>query len=689
MTVYLSRDYVQSATGIGVQQAGTPYFSMTFYQLAVFINRILGYSVVGANGINLDTTFRSLSISAITSGIPTAVTTGTPHGLPIGSTHCVQITGSTGVTGLNSAHNAIVTGTSTLSLRSFTSGTLGGAPVLTTGLVYASGLVADGYGAGINFGVGANFEVSIPSSVRTVVVGDVGKMLVLKSSKFPTKNAGLFKISGINAGTNRYIIDYRSTEAPPVEASNSIDWWLYEAENVVANQLYVDTFWWHAGSANVTAATNTSPIAITASNGNGSHNLFTGQRVLIEAGQGNTAMNGIWTVTVTSPTTFTLNGSAGNGTYVAGTARFHKTGYPGGGLSGNPRIIFQSPHSTGWQVRLCLEPRNANLPPISITTGFSGDSIGDFPVNDPQTHITEYIDINSIANTVYIGSVPGQGDNVIQQRVSFVGETNGQYLFMWTRPTSGVRLPGITMVGVPDNEPTPLPLNNERVFVYSPATGVAAGNQEPGGTTLRIGPNLGNVGATIKNGAPKFAALTGWANLDGSNLTTPLFNTNAGDTPFTGATEVLPIEIWAGTYADVTLGVGVVPPFSFDQSFMGTSPLLRIGRSNFSTSPTLTTEEITSRTITAATNATPIQITTSVANNLVTGQTVTISGVTGNTAANGTFVITRVDSTNFTLNGSVGNGAYISGGTVNGCASWIHLTNGMYMQWNGPSGITA
>jgi hypothetical protein len=67
--------------------------------------------------------------------------------------------------------------------------------------------------------------------------------------------------------------------------------------------------------------------------------------------------------------------------------------------------------------------------------------------------------------------------------------------------------------------------------------------------------------------------------------------------------------------------------------------------------------------ITAASNASPIQIT--VANHgLNNGETVVIAGVGGNTAANGTWVITVVDGNNFSLNGSTGNGAYTSGGTA-------------------------
>lgn len=67
-------------------------------------------------------------------------------------------------------------------------------------------------------------------------------------------------------------------------------------------------------------------------------------------------------------------------------------------------------------------------------------------------------------------------------------------------------------------------------------------------------------------------------------------------------------------------------------------------------------------TVTNATNASPIVITTSAAHNLQSGQRLQMSGIGGNTAANGTFFITVLSSTTFSLNGSNGNGAYTSGG---------------------------
>lgn len=64
------------------------------------------------------------------------------------------------------------------------------------------------------------------------------------------------------------------------------------------------------------------------------------------------------------------------------------------------------------------------------------------------------------------------------------------------------------------------------------------------------------------------------------------------------------------------------------------------------------------RSITNATNQSPIEITTSGAHGYATGEWVNITGVPGNTAANGDWQITVVDSTRFTLNGSTGNGNF-------------------------------
>ena len=77
--------------------------------------------------------------------------------------------------------------------------------------------------------------------------------------------------------------------------------------------------------------------------------------------------------------------------------------------------------------------------------------------------------------------------------------------------------------------------------------------------------------------------------------------------------------------------------------------------------------------ITGATNASPVVITTSSTAGLTTGDLVYITNVGGNTAANNTstnpaWTITVVDGTHFSLNSSTGNGTYTSGGT------WTQVT---------------
>ncbi len=85
--------------------------------------------------------------------------------------------------------------------------------------------------------------------------------------------------------------------------------------------------------------------------------------------------------------------------------------------------------------------------------------------------------------------------------------------------------------------------------------------------------------------------------------------------------------------------------------------------------------------ITGATSASPIVI-TAAGHGLSTGSKVVISGVAGNTAANATWVVTRISDTTFSLNGSAGNGTYTSGGKLNPVqlltANWRDYSDARY-----------
>ena len=69
-------------------------------------------------------------------------------------------------------------------------------------------------------------------------------------------------------------------------------------------------------------------------------------------------------------------------------------------------------------------------------------------------------------------------------------------------------------------------------------------------------------------------------------------------------------------------------------------------------------------TVTGATNATPIVVTTNAAHNLSTGMIVVVAGIVGNIDANNTWFIEVLSNTTFNLLQSIGLSDYVSGGTV-------------------------
>lgn len=75
-------------------------------------------------------------------------------------------------------------------------------------------------------------------------------------------------------------------------------------------------------------------------------------------------------------------------------------------------------------------------------------------------------------------------------------------------------------------------------------------------------------------------------------------------------------------------------------------------------------------TVSGASNTTPIVITTTAVHGLITGQRVGVVDVQGNAAANGFWVVTVLTPTTFELDDSVGDGLYISGGTVSQVAEF-------------------
>lgn len=112
---------------------------------------------------------------------------------------------------------------------------------------------------------------------------------------------------------------------------------------------------------------------------------------------------------------------------------------------------------------------------------------------------------------------------------------------------------------------------------------------------------------------------------------------------------------------DDTLNKGVISVASdFTPLDADAAPTYRVyGPAGFMISGALTVKDQGS--IQGATNASPTVI-TSAAHGLLTGMKVTITGILGNTGANGTYTVTFVDSNTFSVSVNTGAGGAYSGG---------------------------
>lgn len=647
-------------------------------------------------------------------------------------------------------------------------------PINTLGsLLIATGdttpTIAPTFPGGNKVGIANNagaIEISIPLSIKGVTSFDIGRILAIKSTKYPTRNSGLFLITGLQqgntttvaAGSNGQalpgsgnIINVASTTGFPTSGTIFIG----ASATTTTVVALTGTFTLTVGSTTgfptsgtlfVSSTTGTQTVAYTGSTTTtftgctgGTGSTFSGGTV--------TTNNGIQSVTYTGITGTSFTGTAGGtGTLITGEPIYNQNKYiidyrgngdaaitenndtvqwwlydkdincpsQGGannkaaglyrsdGTSTTPRIILQSPHALGWQVRICNEGTSDNIfngctAVITMAPGFGGNSSGDFTVGGDHLHGSQYFDISGPGiggKTDYITG-NGCGDTAStgpQYRYTIIADDGGQSVaFMARRPLNAVTPRSFNMhFGIPDNETDLSPIKNIRRLFVLGNTRDPQNNGPMSDMSLSVGGMASNTiqGTTFYN-SPISCHPSLLAYLTGNvQKASPMFDTAASDSPFTSSTELISADLTTGLVYSWEFGT----PQQALQIFprvMGALPIVKIGRSNFSgtlstSGYTLTTDNA-SWSVSNATNATPIQITTSTTNTLVTGQTVAIFGVGGNTAANATFTVTVINNTNFTLDGSVGNGAFTSGGTVLLGANWQHMRNGIFIPWNGPA----
>jgi len=304
--------------------------------------------------------------------------------------------------------------------------------------------------------------------------------------------------------------------------------------------------------------------------------------------------------------------------------------YHGQGSYDRLRIIYQSPHSTGWQVRLCLESAYdtgdasaggaCNGVTLSIAPGFSGSG-GDFATGqNGGRHLHGALWYNT-ASSSYRGLTIGLNpDHAYADHVAPAGvlgneyATNNTYVmtsfnaghifppavhtddYRWRMYIWGDDVTGAVVVcnrgyfnasdefaafGLPEDETVPLqPDPIHRLFVvgqsnYSQGVDWRTGTyQDDGisGVAYSLNPRQGPISCAL--------ATYNFVATQGGNNNGIRFDSSAGDTPFLGGSELLPVDLIAGgrdTNYFNSPGPEVLP---LEIRRMGRFPIARLGRAN-------------------------------------------------------------------------------------------------------------
>lgn len=270
-------------------------------------------------------------------------------------------------------------------------------------------------------------------------------------------------------------------------------------------------------------------------------------------------------------------------------------GYRSNGTATCSRIILQSPHSSGWQVRLCRESAtdvgNA-FPRSTIAPGFNGTPAGDFIVGGENLHMLLWR--NQALATAYENTMIGldRNDQLATGGARFYiwGDDATSTVIIASR-NAGCATTNWACFGIPENE-DPLPARDvQRLFAMgTPAAPVNTTGGE--GLILNFNtdysdqagsssPNLGNSGVAFGlSRQPISCAFSSYAKLTGQTTSAgnPKFDIAAADNVFTQQTELLSVDLVAGTYDNWKNPAGD-SLMQLEVRRLGTLPMARSGRS--------------------------------------------------------------------------------------------------------------
>lgn len=440
----------------------------------------------------------------------------------------------------------------------------------------------------------------------------------------------------------------------------------------------------------ITGASNANPTVITSAK----HGLTDGEQITISGALGNTAINGTWVVANATTDTFELrdiatnNPVAGNGNYIGG-ASWRRSYAITAATNASPSLISSPSHglTTGEWVSITGAQGNTNINGIWVVQVLDPDT---FVLKDPVTGTTV------AGNAAYTGGARWSRANPMQWTVEVVdantirlrhpntnalvlnnaayaggGQWGGGLLGSTTLQTGDVVSISGTGIGAVDGTHVVRRLSTSSFSLYVP-------NSTPSFATFG-----GTIASALAASPTDPVVLTS----PGHGLTTGdkiMISGAGGSTPLnTDATPANPSFSDPNTPNPSYWLAEVLDANTFELRNPETGAVL-LGNGTTYVINSGIWQEILSNTavpvrgkgtVTAASNTNPVVI-TSAGNGLTSGDRITISGATGNTAINGTWVVEKivndkgeVDIDTFRLRNPftnayvVGNGAYTGGAT--------------------------
>lgn len=273
----------------------------------------------------------------------------------------------------------------------------------------------------------------------------------------------------------------------------------------------------------------------------------------------------------------TMLNSAGNGT--TGT-------YQGQGAATQSRLILQSPSVINWQCRLTVENSydayaggGAATALASIAPGYGGTNAGDFLPGGPHLHAALFFNKHT---QDYAGLVVGFSPSGNQARIYIWGDDVSGTVWVAGRGVVG-GTDSFACFGLAEDEELPLPPKSaQRLFSMG-------SNDESNGIYWTVGTknsvNRGGCSFGLSNQPiscifslynPLFGNVFGGA---GNNQ--PIRSTGtASDCPYLGATELVPVDMLAGTHDNMNV-INSSEVLILEGRRLGRAPFVRLGRSNY------------------------------------------------------------------------------------------------------------